>query len=89
MSGKTITYREAGKKWTLPSVLNFSLGLSNGLAFYDVLGYREPRAGEFYLSGARVAAYKAPNDFSTKYLVVKPTHKAISPQSYYEKGDPL
>lgn len=39
---------------------------------YEVLGYREPRKGEWYLSGAVVEAYKAPNDLPYKYTVVKP-----------------
>lgn len=31
--------------------------------------YREPKKGEWYLSGAVVTAYKAPNDLSTKYFI--------------------
>jgi len=31
--------------------------------------YREPRKGEWYISGARPQAYKAPNDLNTKFMV--------------------
>jgi hypothetical protein len=31
--------------------------------------YREPKKGEWYLSGNPVTAYKAPNDLSTKYFI--------------------
>ena len=30
---------------------------------------RPPKKGEWYLSGAIVAAYKAPNDLSTPYVI--------------------
>jgi len=33
--------------------------------------FREPRKGEFYLSGAIVAAYRAPNDLSTKFHIAR------------------
>ena len=32
---------------------------------------RCPKKGEWYLSGAIPTAYKAPNDFSTEYLIAK------------------
>jgi hypothetical protein len=35
-------------------------------------GFRNPKRGEFYLSGAIVAAYKAPNDLSSPYHIVTP-----------------
>ena len=35
-------------------------------------GFRNPRKGEFYLSGAVVQAWKAPNDLGTPYHVVTP-----------------
>lgn len=34
--------------------------------------FRPPRKGEYYLSGAIVAAYKAPNDLSTAFRIVRP-----------------
>jgi hypothetical protein len=33
--------------------------------------YRPPRAGEWYLSGCYVEAYRAPNDLSTSYHIAK------------------
>jgi hypothetical protein len=33
--------------------------------------HRAPRAGEWHLSGAIVAAYRAPNDLSTAYHIAR------------------
>lgn len=33
--------------------------------------FREPRAGEYYLSGAIPAVYTAPNDLSTKFHIMR------------------
>jgi len=33
--------------------------------------FRKPRKGEWYLSGAQIAAYKAPNDLNNKFLIAK------------------
>lgn len=39
---------------------------------YDWNGeYRPPRKGEYFLSGADVIAYLAPNDLSTPYFIAK------------------
>jgi hypothetical protein len=43
-----------------------------GLRRWTRVGYREPKQGEFYVSGAIPAAYRAPNDLPSKYLVVRP-----------------
>jgi len=40
------------------------------------LGYRAPRAGEYYLSGAIVEVWRAPNDLEQAFHVVRPTHYA-------------
>lgn len=37
--------------------------------------FRPPRKGEWYLSGARVQAWKAPNDLSTSYWIAVPILK--------------
>jgi len=37
--------------------------------------FRPPRRGEWYLSGARVVAYRAPNDFTTPYHIARLTLK--------------
>lgn len=39
---------------------------------YELLGYRAPKKGEHYVSGAIPAAYLAPNDLTTPYHVVRP-----------------
>lgn len=35
---------------------------------------RPPRKGEWYLSGAIPAAYRAPNDLSTPYIILEPVN---------------
>jgi len=73
-------HREQGKKWTLRKVYQFGMvfdtekkmTLPNNCE-YKVLGYRNPKAGEWFLSGAIVSAYKATNDQSQPMLVVEPT----------------
>ena len=67
----------------LPQTVRFE-GLKNpqgdswggAKCFYEKLGFRPPRKGEFYLSGAVVMAYRAPNDLTASYQVVRPTHWA-------------
>ena len=59
---------------------------SSGLCFYEHMGFRFPKRGEYFLSGAIVAAYRAPNDISTKYHIVRPTYSAV-PVRYYERGE--
>jgi len=75
------TVRFEGKKWELPEVAAFepygSGGLCEGYYFYEVVGYRPPKKGEYYLSGAIVEAYCAPNDLSTPYLVVVKTKRVV------------
>jgi hypothetical protein len=39
---------------------------------YDVVGFKAPKKGEYYLSGAIVAAHKASVDMVTPYWVVTP-----------------
>ena len=48
-----------------------------GRAEYDKIAFRNPRRGEYYLSGAVVQAYIAPNDLSSPYQVVKPRMKTL------------
>jgi len=51
---------------------NTLIGSRRGAAFYEATGeYREPRQGEYYLSGAMVQAYRAPNDLSTRYWIAR------------------
>jgi hypothetical protein len=37
-----------------------------------VIEFRPPKKGEFYLSGAIVQAFKAPNDLDSSYWIVEP-----------------
>ena len=39
------------------------------MAKWDGKPKRAPRAGELYLSGARVVAYRAPNTLRTEYFI--------------------
>lgn len=66
-------YREGGKRWTLPLVVR----VERGFYFYKVLGFRPPKRGEWYLSGAVVEAYKSCSDLETPYLVIETTAKAV------------
>lgn len=44
--------------------------------------FRPPRKGEFYLSGAKVCAYRAPNDLDTAYRIARlcPGSDSVAPQ---------
>lgn len=76
-------YRQNGKKWTLPDIVEFEgrvkeLSVMGYPKFtYEVVGYRKPLKGEYYLSGAIPEAYLAPNDLSTEYLVVRKKEKMV------------
>lgn len=48
-----------------------------GLFEYTTQAFRPPKKGEYYLSGAIVAAYRAPNDLSSPYWVVVPNHEPV------------
>jgi len=71
----TKVVRIEGKKLTIPMVLPFSNYklVSPNFCEYEVIGFREPKKGEWYLSGAIIETHQAPNDLSGKYWVVKPT----------------
>jgi len=78
-------YRECGKKWVLPEVLHFPTRIYynwNERHFYKVEGYRPPKKDEYYLSGASIACYKAPDDLSEPYLVVAKLKRAVKKEIY-------
>jgi len=81
--------RIGGKKWKLPAVLLFFTGhiVKGHYHFYDVVGYRPPKAGEYYISGAIPEVYKAENDLTTPYLVAVPTKKARPITAWIVEGD--
>lgn len=49
-----------------------------------VLDHRPPRKGEFFLSGAIAAAYKAYNDINTAYWIVEPIEVLPDPTHLHE-----
>ena len=57
---------------TLPTAVRFE-GDGPFKYYYRKVGFRPPKKGEFYLSGAVVQAYRAPNYLSASYLVVEKT----------------
>ncbi|MFM7012568.1 MAG: hypothetical protein ACKO0Z_25095 [Betaproteobacteria bacterium] len=67
-------YEQDGKTWRLPDSVPFEMPGGYGWEGrrYTVLGYRTPKAGEHYLSGAIVQAWKAPRNMGERFLVVSP-----------------
>ena len=51
---------------------------------YRMVGFRPPRRGEYYLSGAIVEAWRAPNDLTTAYHVVEPLREYKLRQTWVE-----
>lgn len=63
-----------------------------GECFYEHEGLRAARPGEFYLSGAIVRAYKAPQGTTSPYQIVKPTARALRLKAgpwRYGAGEPV
>lgn len=56
------------------------------LCFFRVVGYRAPRSGEYYVSGAIPEVYQTRNDLESKYWVVEPTHEAVKVTTYVRGG---
>lgn len=65
----------------MPGPVNFiprgQSGLFAARHFYRELGFRAPKRGEYYLSGAIVEAWQAPNDLTTEFMVVEKGPRAI------------
>ena len=90
--------RLAGKKWILPEVVDFEQGFvggcwtpdrmwyKKGFWYYRVVGWRPPKRGEWYLSGAIVQAWRAPNDLDQTFLVVERTEKAVRRSRWVPEG---
>ena len=68
-------YTNGKQTWNLPDRLIFDSATSYARLRYTV-EYREPRSGEFFLSGAVITAYRAYNDLTNKYLVATPIGEA-------------
>lgn len=69
----------------LPAVVHFE---HLGNCYYSIMGTRPPKRGEYYLSGAIMEAYRAPADFNTPYIVVRPTFHATR-ASVWVMGAPI
>lgn len=63
--------------WVIPKVLPFSGGtvIKHGWHTIEVVGFRPPRKGEYYLSGAIPGIYQTQNDLTMPFLVVEPGTK--------------
>lgn len=66
------------KHWDVPIVLPFT----GNQYKYDwrivkTIDFRPPLAGEFYLSGNPVEVWRAPNDLTQEFLIVKPGRKVV------------
>ena len=71
----------------LPQPLPFEgLAGPGGECYYDIIEFRSPKKGEWYLSGAIVEGYKAFDDLTVIFWVVKPTHYA---KQVWQKGDEI
>jgi hypothetical protein len=56
---------------------NGASGLFSQRHFYRKAGFRAPKKGEWYLSGAIVEAYQAPNDLTAEYQIVEKGPRAV------------
>lgn len=64
-----------------------SLGLLKDKRRYAATGeYRAPRKGEYYLSGAIVCAYRAPNDLKLCYWIAREVDVEYIPAHIVVKG---
>lgn len=44
--------------------------------YFEYMGWRAPKKGEYFLSGAIITAYRAYSDMTRDFHVVRPTHVA-------------
>jgi len=76
---REIIEADVGK--TLFGPVNFiplgTSGLLQDRYFYRKVGFRAPKKGEWYLSGAIIEAYRAPNDLTTPYQVVEKVSRVV------------
>jgi hypothetical protein len=67
-----------GRTYTLPRALVFASNRCAPKALratpcqYDVIGFRAPKAGEYFLNGTIVQAYYAEQDLTTSYIIARP-----------------
>lgn len=55
--------------------------------FFEVVGYRPPKAGEYFVSGAVLEAHHTPRDLTgCVHWIVRPTHYATT-KTVWSKGE--
>jgi hypothetical protein len=52
-------------------------GMFSDRHFYKLVGFRKPMKGEWYLSGAIIEAYQAPNDLGDEFYIVEKGPRAV------------
>jgi hypothetical protein len=77
-----------GMHYRLPNALAFTIrGMGKPIfAYYEVIAYRRPLKGEYYLSGAICGAWWASNDLCNSYLIVVPTFE-VTTKTVHLEGD--
>ena len=83
-SKKKVTRK--GRTWELPTVLPFE-GNEWRNWFYGIAGYRWPKPGEYYISGAIPMAYKAERALKQEYLIAIPLEKVEPATGWRIKRD--
>lgn len=73
------------KTVNLPDVLHFP---KLGNCFYEIIDYKKPEKGEYYLSGAIVTVWECFNNLNDYFIVVKPTYYAEQ-KTVYIKTKPI
>lgn len=54
-----------------PGWVSSSIGAKSSKTFRATGDFRPPKKGEFYLSGAVIEAYQAPNDLNMSFWIAK------------------
>jgi len=78
--GQIMIIKDKCKKWNIPTALPFEYKMYA----FDTPEFREPKKGEYFISGAKPELYKAPNDLSTKYLTVTKIYP-VKAKTIYER----
>lgn len=83
--GATTKVQAGGKTWTFPTVMPFGgEQFPTNMHTWSFEGYRFPKKGEWFVSGAIPRPYMAPNDLTTRYVIVKPRNSVRQVQVYEE-----
>jgi hypothetical protein len=76
-------YYDGKRTWNLPQVIF----INGEFKFYKVIGFQNPKKGEWFLSGAIPEAYQATNDLSQEYLVIETTETAYRKSIWVKKEE--